>query len=677
MKRTLLSALLLASAAAPTASVAAQDPALVEALAPLLMAEDRRVIDPAIFPLALEHPDPLVRRTAVTAIGRIRDPHGLPLLLPRLTDRDPTVVTAAIFALGQLGDRAAVEPLVARLQQTDTLSPAALGEAAIALARLGGPEATRVLRDVIGDLGELAPQRRDAMRNEATINYWRLGSTAPTDGLIRVARDTSAGLRWRAIYALGRLQVPAAGDLILTALRDRTPVIREAAARSLTARYVGRTILDTAAVVAELDRAIDDLDAGVRVNALQAMATFGDRGISDAARTRLRDEDRNVRVSAATTLGALGDTAAIRDLVQAVAPDANEWGVRQAALGALARLSPAAFTPWGEQWLRSGDVFDRLAAIAAWRQVGSAVASRFVAALEDRDPRVQAAALDAWVAVDTTDRAAQRAAAERAWRSEDPLLRATALAVLADQPTDAALDLLATAWQAADGAIRERVLGILGRWARRDPGVIDRLAAPSRRALLERPDDPTLRAIAARTLPTLAAVWGPVAPIETGLALEDYRRMAGRFLLAKDNPRVTIDVTDRGTIEIELLPREAPLTVANFLRLVDRHYFDNIRWHRVVPNFVVQAGDPTGTGEGGPGWAIRDEINRLHYDVPMLGMALSGPDTGGSQWFINLSPQPHLDGGYTIFGKVSGGYAGLSKVLQGDVIRSISRTGPS
>ena len=90
-------------------------------------------------------------------------------------------------------------------------------------------------------------------------------------------------------------------------------------------------------------------------------------------------------------------------------------------------------------------------------------------------------------------------------------------------------------------------------------------------------------------------------------------------------PHVIIETEQRGLIEIELFGPEAPLTVANFLRLVDRHFFDGNRWHRVVPNFVVQDGDPRGDGFGGPGGAIRDEINRQRYDEPMLGMALSGP----------------------------------------------------
>src|SRR5690606_36516904 len=148
----------------------------------------------------------------------------------------------------------------------------------------------------------------------------------------------------------------------------------------------------------------------------------------------------------------------------------------------------------------------------------------------------------------------------------------------------------------------------------------------------------SLPATAQRGFPSLAARWGAVAPIETGKSLQDYRELAARYLLATELPRVVIDVESRGRIELELLSREAPLSVANFLQLVDRGYFNGSRWHRVVPNFVIQDGDPTGFGDGGPGWSIRDEIYRHRYDGTMLGMAHSGRDTGGSQWFINLSP---------------------------------------
>jgi cyclophilin family peptidyl-prolyl cis-trans isomerase len=189
-----------------------------------------------------------------------------------------------------------------------------------------------------------------------------------------------------------------------------------------------------------------------------------------------------------------------------------------------------------------------------------------------------------------------------------------------------------------------------------------------------RPRDYVVRRWAEDHWPEAVARWGPAYPIETGRTAQDYRDVAARYILAPDSiarPHVLIDTEDRGTLEVDLAGPEAPLTVANFVRLVARRYFDGHRWHRVVPNFVIQDGDPRGDGFGGPGTTIRDEINRLRYEAPMIGMALSGPDTGGSQWFINLSPQPHLDGTYTVFGKVVGGLAALVRITQGETIRTI------
>jgi cyclophilin family peptidyl-prolyl cis-trans isomerase len=190
------------------------------------------------------------------------------------------------------------------------------------------------------------------------------------------------------------------------------------------------------------------------------------------------------------------------------------------------------------------------------------------------------------------------------------------------------------------------------------------------------PSDYVVRRWAEDNWPAAAAKWGPAWPINTGRSPLDYRDIVRRFLLPSSPERavhVFLEVDQKGTVEIELLGYEAPLTVANFLALVDRHYFDRLRFHRVVPNFVVQDGDPRGDGNGGPGTTIRDEPNRRRYENMMLGMALSGPDTGGSQWFVNLSPQPHLDGTYTIFGKVVAGHGTLTRVLQGDQIRTIRR----
>ncbi len=133
--------------------------------------------------------------------------------------------------------------------------------------------------------------------------------------------------------------------------------------------------------------------------------------------------------------------------------------------------------------------------------------------------------------------------------------------------------------------------------------------------------------------------------------------------------------TERGDIALELYPRDAPQTVANWTTLARTGYFTGLIFHRVVPNFVIQAGDPDSTGSGGPGYAIPDEFNRHRYGPGALGMALSGPDTGGSQWFITHSPQPHLDGRYTIFGQVIGGQEVVDAIEEGDAILGIDVTG--
>jgi len=129
--------------------------------------------------------------------------------------------------------------------------------------------------------------------------------------------------------------------------------------------------------------------------------------------------------------------------------------------------------------------------------------------------------------------------------------------------------------------------------------------------------------------------------------------------------------TSKGEIEWAFYRTEATQTVKNFVRLASRGYFDGLVLHRVVPNFVIQDGDPTGTGSGGPGYTIRCEYNRLHYEPGRVGMALSGKDTGGSQWFITHSPQLHLDGRYTIFARVTRGMDVVHRLVQGDRILEV------
>ena len=149
------------------------------------------------------------------------------------------------------------------------------------------------------------------------------------------------------------------------------------------------------------------------------------------------------------------------------------------------------------------------------------------------------------------------------------------------------------------------------------------------------------------------------------------RQVYAQILTQTDRARFVEVTTQRGAFRIRLDCPQAPLTCLSFLQLAGQGYYDGLEFHRVVPDFVVQTGDPRGDGWGGPGFALRDEINPLRFVRGAVGMALSGPDTGGSQFFIALSPQPHLDGGYTVFGQVIDGDAVLDQIRQEDRLVTI------
>ncbi len=203
-----------------------------------------------------------------------------------------------------------------------------------------------------------------------------------------------------------------------------------------------------------------------------------------------------------------------------------------------------------------------------------------------------------------------------------------------------------------------------------DVAALERFAAKER--------DPTLRAYAAAALAKIASgpgaatrtvVEDPRSP-ESIFTEADYKEAAARALGSKP---VTATVrTNQGSIVLTLRADLAPLTVHNFIRLAKRGYYDGVLFHRVVPGFVAQAGCPRGDGFGGPGYAIRCETSDAPYERGVLGMALAGKDTGGSQWFLTHRSTPHLNGKYTVFGKVEQGFEALDALVQGDRIRSIT-----
>jgi cyclophilin family peptidyl-prolyl cis-trans isomerase len=252
-------------------------------------------------------------------------------------------------------------------------------------------------------------------------------------------------------------------------------------------------------------------------------------------------------------------------------------------------------------------------------------------------------------------------------KESDAIIRATAAELLGDLPpsltnTETLGDALKVALKDKD--LNDAALAILDALAKQK----NRNAEVAIKLALDSPDH-LIRRKAVATLKTLGAgdFSSRIGIVGTTNTIADYERALARI----GRPVTAVVSTSKGSFTIQFLPEDAPLTVDNFIQLAHRDYFRGITIHRVVPNFVIQDGDPRGDGNGGPGYQIRCEINEVPYERAAVGMALSGKDTGGSQWFVTHSPQPHLDGGYTVFGKVVAGMNVVDSIVRGDVISSV------
>jgi len=660
----------------PGGTARAQDAALIEAVAPLLAVEDAREWAPATLASGIQHPEPLVRRVAAMAIGRIGRRGGLELLVPALADQDSTVQTAVLFALGLLGDSAAVPYMLERFSTEPPLASMAAVEAVTALTTIGGSRAADFIGGLLRGTATVTTEREPVVR-QAVLEAWRLRELAPANDLIAF-QSQDDDLRWRAFYSLGRLRPPEAAQRFVDGLRDVYAPIRNVAARALTASYVETSNLDPDAVIELLRQSAEDENAGVRIQALRSLGSFDREDLSPFIRLFVEDSHTGVRVQALMSLARSGGPDAVAEFSRVLA-DGKPFAMEREAVLGLAATDSAEFVRASTPWATNSDWRRRAVAARAWALVAPGPGEGRPDFLNDSDGRVVAAALEAWNETMDPPEGALIAQARRLLGHHDAVVRTVAATVLAAAPDPADVSQLAAMFnRAARDSIPDA-----GRAALEALRAIDEASDQGQSAVATRflvlaptPDNYLLRRWAERHWPALAGRWGPSSPIETGRTLEDYRAFARRFVVnqtADAYPHVFIETQEGRNIELELFGPEAPMTVANFLNLVDRQFFDGNRWHRVVPDFVIQDGDPRGDGWGGSMSLIRDEINMRRYQANVLGMALSGPDTGASQWFITLSPQPHLDGTYTVFGRVVGNASGVQRIMQGDLIRTIHR----
>jgi cyclophilin family peptidyl-prolyl cis-trans isomerase len=430
--------------------------------------------------------------------------------------------------------------------------------------------------------------------------------------------------------------------------------------------------LEPQAATARLVRLTRDSQAGVRAQALRSLATYRDPSLASAAAEGASDSDPNVRVEALATLAALGGPGAAKMFLGQV--DRGAYALRRQALLGLARVDRSAAIAKGAAWITDDEWRTRAAGADALGIVGGDTAVAWLMdLLADSDGRVVARAFEA---LDDADSVRALGRATSLLAHGDPAVRAVALARLSRAPDLRYLEPALAAFGRAQADpmddARLAAIGLLAAIANLSTGARAEVEAAVLAAHPACSDYLTRRA--AQRLPGVAAQWGPAFPLDPGRDVGDYREIVRTILLPAERgerlPELMLD-TDRGQITIELFGADAPLTVHAMIDLAVRNFFDGGAWHRVVPDFVIQDGDPRGDGRGGPGFALRDELNRRRYDRGAVGMALSGPDTGGSQFFITLEPQPHLDGGYTVIGRVRSGMEAVARTTQGDRIRTV------
>jgi cyclophilin family peptidyl-prolyl cis-trans isomerase len=373
----------------------------------------------------------------------------------------------------------------------------------------------------------------------------------------------------------------------------------------------------------------------VRLEAVGAIGGIRTPDVNDLLIDLLSDRAAVVRASALRSLAAV-DSENFVTILSGLDPD-PDWSVRAALATVLGTLAPEIGLPRLTAMLNDPDqrvIPSVLTALVKLKAPG--VATVLLERLKAEDPAVRAAAATAVGELQPPGGAEALADAYRAGqRDPDYPARAAALAAMTKYGAGAATPVLKSALADKDWAVRV-------------------LAA---------------RLLAALSPAEAAAIEAQIRPAPTTLPPETYQ--APRLVSPPVSTHLYID-TDRGSIQIELAVIDAPLTVENFIVLAEKGYFNGLSVHRVVPNFVIQDGDPRGDGEGGPGYTIRDEINERPYLRGTVGMALDEwPDTAGSQWFITQSPQPHLDGRYTVFGRVVRGMEIVDQIQQSDVIRRV------
>lgn len=615
-------------------------------------AEDQRLADSDELLQAVATGESATRVRAVLALGRIQHPNYTPALVAAAAPAEPDPVRrAALFALGQQGLASGARPspdaLAACSAAAGEPDPEIVALAVEALGKLADPGSVPLLvRALDHSDPRVRAEAAHALFRQRFVPVWRETAETPpvlpdpaVVALIGALSDAAPAVRGAAAHAFSRHAEPRALVMLIGVLNDDDEWVRLFALRAL-----GR-IADPAAAPSIL-RLIADANPRLRTAAVDALAAVGAVGLLPPV--ALFDEAFQVRAAVARAWGVAEDELTI-EFLSRLGQDKSPT-VRAAAIEALAaRLGDASIAAI-DFHLKNPEWTTRAAAARATASLPERGLEFAIKALSDSDIRVRTAGLEALKG---------RADAVRhildALSADDLALRGTAVELVAagDMPDKSAV--LIRAYEGATGDA----------WIEVRQSIVDALAGsdPASPFLVQVQQKDPAAAVRARAWRALLK-HGVTLPESTPPQIAASPLLGQHFT---EDPLVVLETT-HGDIEIRCDAARAPVHVANFVQRARDGFYDGLAWHRVVPNFVVQGGDPRGDGWGSGGAVLRDEINDARFARGTVGMPKSGKDTGGCQLFIALVPTPHLDGNYTVFGHVVGGMEAVDAIEVGDTI---------
>lgn len=600
----------------------------------------------------LSDPNPDIRIHAAVAIGRIGGEFYTRALKANLRDTIGAVAEAKYFAAGLLGDSSLFDSLYF-LARTEALAREVAVEA---LGRVANAEQAPRLEEFLTDPDSLVVY-------QAMLAIWRANGWSLAPKMAEIgSQSANRKVKYGALYALSRGGRSEGRRLFLDLISDSDPEFRMLA-------YTGLARSADTASIKHIAGGLNDADNRVVASALYSLRSFGNLGSAFIGEKLPGLKDEKLVSLAVEIIGQYPEFSGASRIILDILENDNRDNVLAAAAGSLLRVEGVKALVAIDQKLTEPTMYQKLAIAEGVREIDpQAAMARLTPLFNDPAPLVRATALESLCRIDSNS-AAQYI--KTALADEDFVVIATAVEQAGNRKLNSLIPDIAAIYLERRHVIDQDLKRtIIDAWSKFDTAAVhDSLIMA---VLDEGCNDEwfVIRREAAQVLWDKYGIdkRGQVQRARSNIEKRNFRKL---FFKYENNPLAILE-TSRGDIIIELLYDTATKTVNNFIGLAQQGFYDNKVFHRVVPNFVVQDGCPRGDGWGGPGYTLRCEYSRLSYITGMVGMAHSGKDTGGSQYFITLSPQPHLDGRYTVFGRVIEGMEAVQQLVRGDSIISVT-----